>query len=86
MEDQSSMTGDCDKLAESIANEVFGGKLPRYPRLIVEALLGTISDVELPAVPVEIIEEAKKRWADALLAALNDRIDAQDAAERQFQN
>lgn len=58
-----------DRLAEWIANQLYGGVLPRYPAVMVNALLGTIPDVELPAVPTAALQEAKRRWADCLFLA-----------------
>ncbi len=89
MDNSESSVNEFDKLAEQIAEKWYGGKLPRCPAVIVRILLGTIPDVstELPKVPAEVIEEAKLRWADALLLALRERITAQDADEKsQFAN
>lgn len=86
MENSSSLN-EFDELAELIAEKWYGGKLPPYPAAIVQILLGTIPDTELPAVPAEVREEAKKRFADCLSLALADRIRAQSVdAETRLPN
>jgi hypothetical protein len=86
---ENSVNNDCAKLAEVIARRWFDGTLPRCPHIIVQAVLKTVTpDLRLlEAIPAGVREEAKRRFADALLVALSDRIAAQDAdAQSPFQN
>ena len=82
---ESSMS-EFDKLAERIADRWYRGKLPNCPSVIVEVLLGTIPDAELPKVPAAVLEAAKRNFSDCLLLALRDRIAAQHAIETQCAN
>jgi hypothetical protein len=84
MENETSSVKQFDELAERVANQWYGGKLPNDPPIaaIVEVLLRTIPDAELPKVPAEVLEAAKRYFADCLLQALNDRLAAQQAAEK----
>jgi hypothetical protein len=80
---ESSSVNQFDELAAAIAQRWYGGTLLRCPAVIVEAVLKA---TPMPEVPPAVLEESKKRFADALLVALNDRIRAQDAAASQFKN
>jgi hypothetical protein len=81
---ESSMN-DFDRLAELIAERWYGGNLPNCPTVIACIFLGTLTD--FPAATPEILEAAKRNFADCLSMALRDRIAAQDADEKsQFLN
>lgn len=77
---------DFDRLAEKVANEWFGGMLPRHPDLIAKVLLAITPEVNLPNVPASVLEDAKKRFADCLAEALRDRVAAQDADRSQWRS
>jgi hypothetical protein len=86
MEDRSeSSINQYDRLAEVIADKVFHGRLPNCPGVIVQGVLNVVAS-DLPEVPETVMEAAKQYFAECLLLALRDRIAAQDAAERPFQN
>ena len=62
------------ELVELVAQEVFGGVLPPFPSVIIEAVLQIPCVRDAPGPETAVL-------VDALTAAISDYLDAQRAAE-----